>query len=55
VAEAGERAEVTTATVEAAAIQSIAYVLGFNKDLAPAFLFLSPSVDLYRLKAATFQ
>jgi hypothetical protein len=55
VAEAGGRAKVTTATSEAAAIQSFANVLGFNKVLAPAFLFLSPSVDLHRLKAATFQ
>jgi hypothetical protein len=39
VAEAGERAEVTTATAEAAAIQSFANVLGLNKVLAPAFYF----------------
>jgi hypothetical protein len=50
VAEAGERATVTTATSEAAAIQSFVNVLGFNKVLAPAFLFLSPSIDLHRLK-----
>lgn len=39
VAEAGRRAKVTTATSEAAAIQSFANVLGFNKVLAPAFYF----------------
>jgi hypothetical protein len=39
VAEAGGRAKVTTATSEAAAIQSFANVLGFNKVLAPAFYF----------------
>ena len=47
VAEAGERAKVTTATSEAAAIQSFAYVLGFNKVLAPAFYFYRrPSIDI---------
>jgi hypothetical protein len=38
-AEAGGRAKVTTATSEAAAIQSFVNVLGFNKVLAPAFYF----------------
>jgi hypothetical protein len=38
-AEAGQRAKATTATSEAAAIQSFANVLGFNKVLAPAFYF----------------
>jgi hypothetical protein len=54
-AEAGERAVVSAAAAKAATIQSHVNVLGFNKVLAPAFLFLSPSVDLHRLKAATFQ
>jgi hypothetical protein len=47
VTEAGERAKVTTATSEAAAIQSFANVLGFNKVLAPAFYFYRrPSIDI---------
>jgi hypothetical protein len=54
-AEAGAWTVVSVAAARAAAIQSFANVLGFNKVLAPAFLFLSPSVDLHRLKAATFQ
>jgi hypothetical protein len=49
-AEAGRRAKVTAATSKAAAIQSFVNVLGFNKVLAPAFNFLSPSFDLHRLK-----
>lgn len=47
VAEAGRRAKVTTATSEAAAIQSFANVLGFNKVLAPALYFYRrPSIDI---------
>jgi hypothetical protein len=48
VAEAGDRSRVTTATSEAAAIQSFANVLGFNKVLAPAIYFyrrLSIEID----------
>jgi hypothetical protein len=41
VAEAGGRAKVTTASAEAAAIQSFANVLGFNKVLAPTFIFIA--------------
>jgi len=38
---------VITATSEAAAIQSFANVLGFNKVLAPAFYFYRrPSIDI---------
>ena len=46
-AEAGQRAKATTATSEAAAIQSFAYVWGYNKVLAPAFYFYRrPSIDI---------
>jgi hypothetical protein len=38
-ARAWQRGEVTTVASEAAAIQSFANVLGFNKVLAPAFYF----------------
>jgi hypothetical protein len=41
VAEAGGRAKFTTASADAAAIQSFANVLGFNKVLAPTFIFIA--------------
>jgi hypothetical protein len=47
VVKAEGRAKVTTATSEAAAIQSFANVRGFNKVLAPAFYFYRrPSIDI---------
>ena len=55
VAEAGERAKVTTATSEAAAIQSFANVLGFNKVLAPAFFIFIAVYRFASIEAAKFQ
>jgi hypothetical protein len=55
VAEARVRAKVTTATSEAAAIQSFANVLGFNKVLAPAFFIFIAVYRFASIEAAKFQ
>jgi len=54
VARAGGRAKVTTATSEAAAIQSFVNVLGFNKVLVPAFIFIAVH-RFTSIEAAKFQ